>query len=1188
MAKQLKIGFDKVPAPVTEQFPQLQDIEGNLLYDTAGQPLLTEEKGELTGFSRAINSTSLFVNNNPNEKSGLAGTVPVEEQFPDVSPVATSLLGVPRAEEQLSLFSDVSTYGIDEENWVRYNFSNHGVYPREWYERKNPVYGNRTETKFVEETNEQALYLRAFPTQFGFSPSPRWRNSGGDPNPEPSDTHRLYMNFIAVGKYLFKLYNSVEGFSEYAARNFIDNTIKIIDRNDNEVEITTTSFVYDSEQTILSPSIKNKDRFYTVDYGLESETENAFAKVEAWTMVFQQILAETFEFAPLIDDRGDDLIPSDDRNAIRVFLRSSCQPGGSTNIERFGLIESKQAFRYQPGRISGFTFGVRMKTPGERSSDVIEWGAANETDEYIFQLRGIDWTIIRRSTIPLRKELLERQGLDETDQRLVYPTQLKNDEEIQRDGNQSGTHWETKIPRDKWNGDNLLGGGRSRYTITFENVTMYKIEFSWYGAIGAKFYAFVPVESGEARWVLLHTLVIENGMDQPVLKNPDLKFKYLLYNTDTEFVTSPSFIYKYGSSYYIDGGDEGTVRLSSFTGDTKEFNERTPIVGLLPKNKILNSTNEELDNNKRIYPEKLSINSTAAARIDIETINGSPFGGHFFYSPSLHNGDSTNSQTITLQISPNGRSITKYDEDGNQVDWTLAEDESKIIADGMYGVYAKVDENDLTQARLYRRQGGSYVLDQGNMSDRVRLRNGTSFNPLPTEAEFSAGVNSPKAFTAKLTGYNSLAAATNEITANRFKIHFLNPVSVEYGVFKDFFVALTDKVPEETTDEDGKTLLRFRYIDDEGVTVSEEFDKDKEFFVEWTSDGIQRDLKDNERSEDDRPYGIRLEVDRRLPNPQGANSGRISCVKGEIVTNDFDVSSIALATENDPLLENVDLEPSAAVDNGWYKLVFSGGVPSPNVLNGSGNSEVGFFDTGTGVFYASRLIEDQENDILYCYITGDPSTNVAGKDLEDITAVQTKTFTLTSDWQLQGYTEEGTQRFGSHRWSVSRGTKFNLQPLHLVFGMHDGAKINNIYIEEIFQDNVVTSTPSYLFTQDGYDGGPSIQEVTVAGESNVNNPAAFVSDKRLSGIRFDSSLTQPLRPGTNVYSFYVGANQPTTIDLSKVFNFDRRTLTTGLVNNTAYYITATGELQDQEQPDGTFETVRVGGRIEASLTVKEQ
>ena len=40
---------------------------------------------------------------------------------------------------------------------------------------------------------------------------------------------------------------------------------------------------------------------------------------------------------------------------------------------------------------------------------------------------------------------------------------------------------------------------------------MYKIEFGWYGAIGLRMYAYIPVEHGKARWVVVHTFVIENN-----------------------------------------------------------------------------------------------------------------------------------------------------------------------------------------------------------------------------------------------------------------------------------------------------------------------------------------------------------------------------------------------------------------------------------------------------------------------------------------------------------------------------------------------------------------------------------------------------------------------------------------------------------------------------------------------------
>ena len=62
MAKQIKIGLDKVPAPVTKQFTQLVDIEGTKLFDAAGNPLVTEEEVSLLKFTSSENALSVYVN----------------------------------------------------------------------------------------------------------------------------------------------------------------------------------------------------------------------------------------------------------------------------------------------------------------------------------------------------------------------------------------------------------------------------------------------------------------------------------------------------------------------------------------------------------------------------------------------------------------------------------------------------------------------------------------------------------------------------------------------------------------------------------------------------------------------------------------------------------------------------------------------------------------------------------------------------------------------------------------------------------------------------------------------------------------------------------------------------------------------------------------------------------------------
>jgi hypothetical protein len=128
----------------------------------------------------------------------------------------------------------------------------------------------------------------------------------------------------------------------------------------------------------------------------------------------------------------------------------------------------------------------------------------------------------------------------------------------------------------------------SIWNLDFTKVVMQKIEFSWYGAVGALFLAYVPVENGEARWVRVHHMRASNQLKVASLGNATLPITYLVYgggsenrygypnnselgyrkaNSITGSGSYSQFITKYGASYYIDGGDRGTVRLYSHASE---------------------------------------------------------------------------------------------------------------------------------------------------------------------------------------------------------------------------------------------------------------------------------------------------------------------------------------------------------------------------------------------------------------------------------------------------------------------------------------------------------------------------------------------------------------------------------------------------------------------------------------------
>jgi hypothetical protein len=131
------------------------------------------------------------------------------------------------------------------------------------------------------------------------------------------------------------------------------------------------------------------------------------------------------------------------------------------------------------------------------------------------------------------------------------------------------------------NGD-VAAEQTSVWDFDFSKVTMLKVEFSWYGAVGALFLAYVPVDNGDARWVRVHHLRCSNQLKISSLGNATLPITYLVYGGGSEnrfgitnssrlanpYGTYSEYLVKYGASYYIDGGDRGTVRLFNHSSDT--------------------------------------------------------------------------------------------------------------------------------------------------------------------------------------------------------------------------------------------------------------------------------------------------------------------------------------------------------------------------------------------------------------------------------------------------------------------------------------------------------------------------------------------------------------------------------------------------------------------------------------------
>jgi hypothetical protein len=149
----------------------------------------------------------------------------------------------------------------------------------------------------------------------------------------------------------------------------------------------------------------------------------------------------------------------------------------------------------------------------------------------------------------------------------------------------------------------------SVWSIDFSKVTMYKMEYSWYGAVGGHFLAYVPdaTTAGEARWVRIHHIRASNQLTSPSLGNPTLPISYLVQKGTSGNENS---LYKYGASYYIDGGDKGTItaRSQSNIADRNLNTSGAMLLALRTRNAIGSSS---IRNRMQVYPTRLGIGTDA-------------------------------------------------------------------------------------------------------------------------------------------------------------------------------------------------------------------------------------------------------------------------------------------------------------------------------------------------------------------------------------------------------------------------------------------------------------------------------------------------------------------------------------------------------------------------------------------------
>jgi hypothetical protein len=371
---------------------------------------------------------------------------------------------------------------------------------------------------------------------------------------------------------------------------------------------------------------------------------------------------------------------------------------GTALTNSYEILSSKRFFRYQPGRVSAGTFGVRVNTTTDRT-DIKKFGAFDKRDGYYVEVQGGGQTAIgdkefnlycvrRTSAFESNESGIRTANLADGDRGtagtdlvivragLTYIHAGLFDLSLRSAGNNIGGNassdglatvaasfftvpneyrytYEYRVPRKFFSHDRLDGEERTQYysdrtpgrssftvsiagtagspTVTYGNstvvtddddniltrrsvwnidlskVTMFKMEYSWYGAVGGHFLAYVPdaTTPGEARWVRMHHIRASNQLTSPSLANPTLPLSYLVQKGTSGNENS---IYKYGASYYIDGGDKGTIvaRSQSNTADRAVTVSGTMLMGLRTKNTI-----NSIRNRMQVYPTRLGLGTDA-------------------------------------------------------------------------------------------------------------------------------------------------------------------------------------------------------------------------------------------------------------------------------------------------------------------------------------------------------------------------------------------------------------------------------------------------------------------------------------------------------------------------------------------------------------------------------------------------
>ena len=325
----------------------------------------------------------------------------------------------------------------------------------------------------------------------------------------------------------------------------------------------------------------------------------------------------------------------------------------------YASLQTKINFPYQPGRSMDCSYGIQCSRGSVNENVVIEYGAYDNFDGYGFRVvyeNGKDKMFAFRRTSS--GETAGLQGREQIPYLAGHNDLMDVNayEQIVEISNSTASGYGS-FPLNGNRLDGSLNGavdvnGNPTSTghklslhdaaLSATNLTMYRIRYSWYGASGADFWAYVPLDKtpkpGQPRWVKMHSFPIGDTLQFPSLKNPDKPLTFRIYRrADAAGLPNiNAFLSTFGTSFSIDAGDPTPVEIYSTSSQVITLSNTTPVPVLAIQVKpfissstnTLNGVSANTPNQLRAYPLNISFSSTAQVAFTLvknPTVTGNTF-----------------------------------------------------------------------------------------------------------------------------------------------------------------------------------------------------------------------------------------------------------------------------------------------------------------------------------------------------------------------------------------------------------------------------------------------------------------------------------------------------------------------------------------------------------------------------------